>query len=76
VQVAVRAVRAVWAEPLKLAAKTEVRMVRQLHQRFSRAFIVQMSFPQLFLCTYIEKKLPKQYLYKKSAQKMLMKLTP
>jgi len=35
-----------------------------------------MSFWQLFLRTYVEKKLPKQYWYEKRAQKKLMKLTP
>jgi hypothetical protein len=32
---------------------------RQLHQHFLRVFFVQMSFRQLFLRTYVEKKLPK-----------------
>jgi len=48
---------------------------RQFHQRFSRSFFVRMLFWQLFLYTYVEKKLPKRHSYEKSAQKMLMKLT-
>jgi len=50
---------------------------RQFHQQhFSRAFFVRMLFRQLFLCTYVCTYIEKRNSYEKSAQKMLMKLTP
>jgi len=46
---------------------------RQFHQRFSRAFLHECCFQKLFLRTYVhtnvEKKLPKQHLYKKACEK-------